>query len=653
MESQLVQIKKIGSHTWEKAYNIFCKTALPLGDKELRTPFALTLCQIPPYHSTASHCHEDQEIFLIIKGSGVMQIEEEIQEVSTGDAIFIPPHSEHTLRNLSHSEPLEFHSIAWVLPYRVKKPTFTLIIPAPPTPNGPLHLGHLSGPYLSADVFARYLSIQNANVSVSIGTDDNQSYVPSQALQLNLTNEEVVKRYRPLIIQSLKAFGCSYDEWLSPFQNNDYTKFVQDIFKKLIDGGFLILRKAPTVFCESTQKFIYGSQISGTCPHCKTPTGGNGCENCGCYNDCIDLIDPKSNFGDGKISIKEVNRYYFPLSQSSSFLEETLKHIEMHPKLREFYLNYFKLGLPDVSASQFSNWGIPVPGQKNQIIYEWIEMAASLLYLSKRKGQKGVQFWKSHQNEVVQSFGFDNSFFYGLLLPALMHKIDTNIRPPKGFLSNYFYQLNEKKFSTSRNHAIWAHDILEFVPSDSLRFYLCLTRSEDEETNFQLSDFENFLKTELVDRWESFFNSLDHTLKRYRYEWAVMPKLKGYQEKFLFESTQQSWKIQEFYELRNFSLNGASDQLSYYLNFLRKFWFRNRHRHTKENLSLCLSALQEWAKLITPIMINFGKKLSTHLMCEETSAGVVETNKVTRHLCDLKISDFSISLEQFRKFLKK
>ncbi|MBI1862049.1 MAG: class I tRNA ligase family protein, partial [Deltaproteobacteria bacterium] len=510
-----MRIQKIDPSKLSQAYNILCQGVYPV-EGATHFPFGTTYCEVEPLGFSLRHAHHDNETFLILAGTGVMEIAGEKAIVAPGSVILIPPHSSHRLDNTSDTDRLKFISIYWTAPLVEGLPQDLIVIPAPPTPNGPLHLGHLSGPYLAADVFTRYAAGRGSRAFHAMGTDDNQCYVLAKGRQLGLTGEEVAARFVPTIMGALKKFGCQVDAELHPLGVYPYTQFVQHTFSRLIDKGVLELRRVPTPFCEDTQQFLYGAQVSGGCPHCGVTTNGNGCEACGYYNDCSDLVAPKSNVGRGPVVLKEAEKYYFPLSRYGEALSEILSQVVMHPKLREFYLGYLEKGLPDVAVSQFGTWGVPCAERPGQVLYEWFEMAGSYLFLAQsvQKEHGTADFWRSNEAGVVEAFGIDNSFFYGLLMPALLREIDPMVKAPRAFLWNYFFQLEGKKFSTSRGHAIWADEILSAVPPDSLRFYLSLSRSEDRETNYDLSECEAFVRSELAGRWDGFLRDLDADLEK-------------------------------------------------------------------------------------------------------------------------------------------
>ncbi len=589
---------------WTSAYNIFCKSAFALDDDHAHNPFALTACVIDPLSFTTHHQHDDQEIFLIKSGTGLMTIDNEEEEVSAGDSIFIPSNSTHSLKNLSPKSSLEFYSISWLGPRTAAPSKFHLVIPAPPTPNGPLHLGHLSGPYLAADVFNRYQKMRGSSSLLFIYTDDHQCYISNKARELGLANDNVLTRFRPLIQSGLSRFDIDADLFFEPRSNDEYVSFVGHFFQRLVNKNIITLRPSKTIYCPNSHKYIYGADALGLCPHCHSSTLAHGCEVCGHYNDGHDLLNLRSGYGAKPVSIETNDRYYFSLEPHREFLHEFLSRCAMHPRLRSYYQDYFARALPDVTASNFSNWGIDASGAPGQKIYEWIEMAGAMVYWQTQAQKRfGIG---DYALDFSLAFGFDNSFFYGLVVPALMRAYDANLALPKSFLSNYFYQLNHEKFSTSRNHAIWALDILDRVSADPLRLYLALTRSEHHPTNFTMQAFRSFVETVFNTRWQQFFSDLNLAISSTNFGEPAAKKMFGYQERFSHDTKIFLWKIDEAYGVDH-SINQASLLLIQCLDHMADYFYRYRHTSSEflSNLRLVLSGVRDWLHALSPIMPTF------------------------------------------------
>ncbi len=578
-----------------------------------------------------------------------MTIAEESRDVAAGDLILIPSHSAHRLDNLVET-PLRFVSFYWTHALISPMAERTLVIPAPPTPNGPLHVGHLSGPYLAADVYTRYAHLCGSQAQFVMSTDDNQCYVPAKGRQLAISSEEVVGRFTPLIATALSRFGCTVHQRLQPLGKADYTRYVQERFESLVKAGKVELRKELAAQCIETGQFIYGAQISGNCPHCGQGTSGNGCEACGHYNHASDLKNPISQLGSQGVQLVETERYVFPLSQYADSLKRSLSQIAMHPRLRAFYESYLAEGLPDVAVSQHGSWGIPCPERPGQVLYEWFEMAACYLYLAGGASEGQTSHWVNPRDAVVQTFGIDNSFFYGFLVPALIEQMQPNAQLPKAFLFNFFYRLEGKKFSTSRGHAIWGHEILESVPADPLRFFLALTRAEDAESDFSLSAFGSFVDSELVDRWESQIESL---AKFSDPSFSKKAPLSGEEERFLWNVDQQVEKIHEAYSAERFSLNSVARGLLTVQDHIRRH--SQCYALTASSASpnaefVVLSALRLWAQLLRPLMPGYASRLSDAFGPTQSLFAVSLSESVSFKAADLPLTSMRHAQESLRKY---
>lgn len=507
----------------EKAYGILCQKLYPQPFAEtsvLPQPFGSTYCEIEAGGSTAPHHHYDGETFLILEGRGRMRIAEETREVSAGDVILIPPHSAHTLTNLSATERLKFVSVYYESRGRAfddQKPREIFLASAPPTPNGPLHLGHLSGPYVVADVLRRFYRLQGTTVNYVCGSDDNQSYVPAKGHKLGLSAQGVIDTFVPQITAVQEKIGAKADYFLRPHGNAEYVAFVQDFFVKLVDRGHLVLRDSEVLYCDACQAYLHEAFVKGGCPTCLLPTSGNGCEACGLTNDCIDLIDPRCSQCEAVPGRRAMKKYYFDLMPWKAKLESHLNRAALPPSFRPFAEKVLSQGLRSLSGTHPSPWGISLPPSlatdetRGQVIYEWLEMAAGYVYMAEKlsAGRGYASVLASTESRFVQCFGFDNSFFYLAFVPALLMGYDEKIMPPEAFVINFFYLLDGKKFSTSRNHAVWGQEFLMAVHPDIARYYLAATRPENGETNFSLAECAERVERRLEKQWNGLAGVLD------------------------------------------------------------------------------------------------------------------------------------------------
>ena len=361
----------------------------------------------------------------------------------------------------------------------------TWITATPPTPNGPLHIGHLAGPYLAGDVMRRFLRAEGQDVTYTTGLDDHQSYVPVRGLKdCGRSPEEVADGHTETIEHVWRAAGVCFDHIVHPRSDRGYTEFVQQFFQRLYDAGHLVARTRPLPYCEPCGRWLYEAYVVGDCPHCGACSNGNACEPCGRPNDCGDLLNPHCTLCGEPAGVRGCLRLYFPLAAFADELSVFWERVDMPPHLRALCERMAADGLPEIAVSHPGDWGIPVPvdGLRDQRIYVWFEMAPS--YLWEQDAVRGERLGTG----PVQFFGFDNGYFHAVLFPAAFTAYDGGIALPRAFVVNEFYRLEDLKFSTSRQHAVWAHEELTRTSPDVLRYHVLADRPNGRQTSFSLTD---------------------------------------------------------------------------------------------------------------------------------------------------------------------
>lgn len=520
-------IRKFNREEFGRAYGILCQGVYPWRG-EADTPFGTAWCIVEPGGTAKAHKHQEHETFLIVKGRGRMTVDGETAEVGPGDVVLMKPFHSHELKNASTEEDLLFLDIYWeemataarlneeALSRTAARPASVLVTATPPTPNGDLHVGHLSGPYLGADIYTRYLRMRGIETRYLTGVDDHQSYTDFRARQLSSTPRQVADRFGDAIETTLERADIAVDQCARPHASPHHARLVQEVFLRLYERGAIVARQADTLYCETCQTFLFEAYVSGTCPTCGDGTYGNACEVCGWPNDCVDLIDPKCRLCGEVPTVRPLERLYFPLAPYAKQLSEHWARAHMNPHLRSLCEQMLERGLPDIAVSQVNHWGIPVPvpGFEEQRIYVWFEMGPGYLAATQEvleREQAGVGWrpaWTSDERQVVHFFGFDNGYFHAVLFPATFLAFDPEIRLPHAYVTNEFYRYEGAKFSTSRNHAMWGQELLDRVPADVARFYLAYDGPEAEQTNFVFSELEATVRRELVAGWEPWLRSL-------------------------------------------------------------------------------------------------------------------------------------------------
>ena len=396
-----------------------------------------------------------------------------------------------------------------------------LITATPPTPNGDLHLGHLSGPYLAADVHKRYLISRGTEALYLSGIDDHQSYTTRKAEQIGEPIAAVARRFGDRMVQTLGEAAIEVDHIGRPDVSPHHATMVRQVLRDLWDRDRLIAREAPNLHCAKCDRYLFEAFVAGRCPHCGRPACGNSCEDCGRPNQCTDLIEPRCLSCGGVPETRVHERLFLPLEPYRDAIGRRLASASAGAHLRSLWHAMAAEPLPEIAVSHLSEWGIPVPVDRysDQRIYVWFEMAAGFLAagqeLAERMGlARGWRdLWASEDTEIVQFFGFDNGYFHAVLFPAVFAAWDAEIRPPSAFVVNEFYRLEGEKFSTSRNHAVWGGDVLPHTSVDALRFYLAWSGPETERTNFVAEEFAATVRSELDGHWRSWLRELDGRLR--------------------------------------------------------------------------------------------------------------------------------------------
>ncbi|HEX4700794.1 MAG TPA: class I tRNA ligase family protein [Pseudonocardiaceae bacterium] len=396
-------------------------------------------------------------------------------------------------------------------------PAVTVVTAAPPTPNGDLHLGHLSGPYSGADIYVRAARLRGRVGYYVTGSDVHQSYVPTKAARDKVEPLALAEGFADEIGRIFAHAQFVPDSYVRPWRTPRHQELVLEFFARLHERGALVERTEPAAYCETCERYLFEAHLTGKCPHCGSTADGNSCENCALPNAVTDLVGAACNGCGGEPTTRPFRRLVFPLSAYADRLRAWHAETVLSPQLAALCADLLARGLPDIPVSHPTDWGIPmpVPGFTDQRIYVWAEMlpgyfaeVAEALAASGRDPADWRVVWNDPDTEIVQFFGYDNGYFHTLLQPALLMAYDPDLRLPTALLTNEFYQLGNSKFSTSRRHAIWAGDLLAAVPADVVRFVLARDRPEGERTSFGWARFHELADGELAGLWQGWLGDL-------------------------------------------------------------------------------------------------------------------------------------------------
>ncbi len=625
-----MHIQRLDPEKLFEAYGIQVQMLYPWKDV-VEPPFGAAWAVVPPGGSTKHHAHQEGETFFFVRGQGVMRIGDEAVEVGPGSVCFQTPFDHHTLTNTSDTEELVFLTVWWedLRLWADKKqgpvaarPKRTMVSAAPPTPNGDLHVGHLSGPYTAGDVHARYLRLRGVDARYIFGSDDNQSYTKTNAARLGLGPQEGADRMAADIKATLDAAGIELAEFVRPNSSPHHVRMTKEFFRRLYDAGHLEARETLSPWCETCERYLYEAYIRGRCPHCGSPSGGNLCEDCGRPNDCVDLLDAVCTQCGNPPGRRAFTRFFFPISRWEKELREFHRQVAMNPSLRSLCEQVLDAGAPDMAVTHVSDWGIPVPvdGFEDQRIFVWLEMAPRYFsYAQHLAGPDGSwkDYWKSDDAEFVHCFGFDNGFYYAVFLPAMWIAYDRSLKLPKAFIMNEFYRLDGLKFSTSRRHAIWGRELLADVPPDVMRFYLAWTCPETEGTNFTLDDFEETCDRELG-AWQAWLAEVgERVRKNHDGKTPSTGDWTAEQRRFFNRLEELSREAATAYEAATFSPQRVARVLCELVREAHRFgkaeetWSRvpSRGEERRTSAALDLLAAKTLAVLAAPLCPDFAARL--------------------------------------------
>lgn len=511
--------RKLGRDSLKFENNLHAQRLLPW--PELNAPFEGSWCVIAPGSQSTVHAHHEYEIFIAVSGCASIEHDGRRTLFEEGDIVHFPPQVPHSVVN-GGPDKFEMYSIWWDAAMSGeflarhfghaassgKAHARTLIIAPPPTPNGDLHVGHMAGPYLAGDIYARYLRMKGESVNYATGTDDSQTYVVTSAHKLGITPVALCSKSADDIRQSLKAWDISLDGY-APFDAG-YRQMVTDFFAPLYDAGKLQLRRVRLPYSSLRDEFMVESLVSGECPVCLNSSRGGLCEACGHPNNFDQLKNPVSTLPPFEaLSYREADIHVFPVEEYRQELEafyQTRRGM-WRPHIMQLMDELFSRELIDFPVTYPLSWGIPspFPETQGQVLNAWAEGMPASMYCSSCGEPEGTPVdatWKKQTgNRLVYFLGFDNSYFWGVTHLALLMAHDGKYILPEFIVPNEFYELENAKFSTSRGHLIWARDLVKALPRDYARFYLCLTSPEHNRSNFSRLALTEIISDRLIGPW--------------------------------------------------------------------------------------------------------------------------------------------------------
>ena len=393
-----------------------------------------------------------------------------------------------------------------------KKFRRTMVTAALPYANGPVHIGHLAGVYVPADIYVRYLRLKGEDVVFVGGSDEHGVPITIKAKKEGVTPQDIVDRYHKIIKESFEGLGISFDVY-SRTTSKIHAKTASDFFKKLYDKGEFVEKTTMQYYDEDAHQFLADRYIVGTCPHCgNTRAYGDQCEACGTSLNATDLIDPKSAITGNVPVLRETKHWYLPLDKWEPRLRQWIleEHKEWRPNVYGQCKSWLDLGLQPRAVSRDLDWGVPVPveGAEGKVLYVWFD--APIGYISNTKEllpDDWEKYWKDKDSRIVHFIGKDNIVFHCIIFPAML-MADGSYQLPDNVPANEFLNLEGDKISTSRNWAVWLNEYLEDLPGkqDVLRYVLTANAPETRDNDFTWKDFQARNNNELVAILGNFVN---------------------------------------------------------------------------------------------------------------------------------------------------
>ena len=418
-----------------------------------------------------------------------------------------------------------------------------LVTAALPYANGPVHIGHMAGVYVPADIYVRYQRQQKRDVQFVCGSDEHGVPITIRAMKEGVTPQQIVDKYHAIIKDSFQQMGISFDIY-SRTSNKIHHETAAGFFKKLYDDGLFEEKETEQYYDEKAKTFLADRYIVGTCPVCANPNAyGDQCEKCGSTLSPEQLINPRSALSDAVPVKKKTKHWYFPLQNYEAWLKEWIidGHKDWKNNVYGQCKSWLDSGLQSRAMTRDSNWGIkvPLPGAEGKVLYVWFDAPIGYISATKELTDKWADYWCREDTKLVHFIGKDNIVFHCIIFPAML-RAHGNFVLPDNVPANEFLNIEGDKVSTSRNWAVWVDQYLKDFPGseDVLRYVLCANAPETKDNDFTWKDFQDRNNNELASIFGNFVNRT----------WVLMHKLCGGKVPKLHEDIlddEDKWIIKE------------------------------------------------------------------------------------------------------------
>ncbi len=400
-----------------------------------------------------------------------------------------------------------------------------------PYANGPIHIGHLAGVYVPADIYVRYLRSTNKDVIFIGGSDEHGVPITIKARQQGVTPQQIVDKYHGIIKESFKEFGISFDIY-SRTSNQMHHETADDFFRNLYNKGEFVEKFSMQYYDEENKQFLADRYITGTCPHCGNDKAyGDQCEKCGTTLNATDLINPRSAISGNAPVMKETRHWFLPLDKYESFLRHWILDNHKEDWKTNVYgqcKSWLDQGLQPRAVTRDLDWGVKLPaeidGAEGKVLYVWFDAPIGYISATKELTPEWEKYWKDKESKLVHFIGKDNIVFHCIIFPAML-KAEGSFILPDNVPANEFMNLEGDKISTSRNWAVWLHEYLTDFPSrqDELRYVLCANAPETKDNDFTWKDYQAKNNNELLAIFGNFVNRT--LILTHKYFNGIVPEL--------------------------------------------------------------------------------------------------------------------------------
>ena len=500
-----------------------------------------------------------------------------------------------------------------------------LVTAALPYANGPVHIGHLAGVYVPADIYVRYLRLKGEDVKFVCGSDEHGVPITIKAKQEGVSPKDIVDKFHTLNKKAFADLGISFDIYSRTTSPVHY-ETASEIFRTLYDKDKFIEKTTEQYYDEEAQQFLADRYITGTCPHCGNDSAyGDQCEKCGTSLNATDLINPKSMISGSQPILRETRHWFLPLDKYEPFLRKWIleENKDWKPNVYGQCKSWLDQGLQPRAVSRDLDWGIPVPveGAEGKVLYVWFDAPIGYISATKELTPDWEKYWKDKETKLVHFIGKDNIVFHCIIFPVILKAEGTYILPDN-VPANEFLNLENDKISTSRNWAVWLHEYIEEFEGkeDVLRYVLCANAPETKDNDFTWKDFQARNNNELVAILGNFVNRA--MVLTHKYFGGKVPEVTSLTD-YDKETIAEIGKIKESVEnsLENYRLREALKNAMDLARLGNKYladtepWkiIKNDEDRVKTILNIALQITAGLSTLVAPFLPFTAKKLTEFL----------------------------------------